>query len=134
MNQRETRAQRFSKPALECVRSVKSNSALADDYKPRAMSFPTMVLQAGLAQSVGFLSAKSGGDGKAKAYKRYFDDLAKVAGKTNGETLLKEALKADLSEYRLLTRDVLDAAAWLKRFCQSLIKEKSEGKGNDDGH
>lgn len=127
MSQRQSRAQRFAKPALACVQSVANDLTLAGDYKPRAMSFPTLVLQAGLAQAVGFLSAKSGGEGKANAYKRYFNDLAKVAGKKDGEALLGEALKADLSEYRLLTRDVLDAAAWLKRFCQSLIKEKGDG-------
>ncbi|MGX5672441.1 type III-B CRISPR module-associated protein Cmr5 [Thermomonas fusca] len=129
MSDRQSRAQRMAKPALACVKSAAASN-LAKDYKPRAMAFPTMVLQSGLAQAVGFLAAKSGKDGKGKAYQQYFDDLAKVAGLPNSEALLQEALRADLPRYRLLTRDVLDAASWLKRFCQSLIND--EGSRNGD--
>lgn len=128
MSARQSRAQRMAQPALERVK-VAAKSNLAGDYKPRAMGFPTMVLQAGLAQAVGFLAAKSGKDGKAMAYQRYFDDLAQVAGYPAGDALLQDALKADLARYRLLTRDVLDAASWLKRFSQSLI----DGSGGNDG-
>lgn len=128
MSARQSRAQRLAKPALACVKSAAA-SDLAKDYKPRAMGFPTMVLQSGLAQAVGFLAAKSGKDGKGKAYQRYFDDLAKVAGFPTADALLTDALKADLPRYRLLTRDVLDAASWLKRFCQSLIDDKETGNG-----
>ena len=128
MSARQSRAQRMAQPALGCVKVVAASN-LAKDYKPRAMGFPTMVLQSGLAQAVGFLAAKSSKDGKGKAYQQYFDDLAKVTGYPNSAALLQDALKADLPRYRLLTRDVLDAAVWLKRFCQSLIEEKEDSDG-----
>ncbi len=127
MSAHHTRAQRYARLALDSVKSVLGNTQFADEYKPRAMSFPTMVLQAGLAQAVGFLAAKSGTDAKGKAYQRYLDDLAKVAGQGTGKALLEQVLAADLAGYRLLTRDVLDAAGWLKRFCQTLIKDKGNG-------
>ena len=56
---------------------------------------------------------------------------AKVAGRHNGSVLLEDALKTDLAGYRLLTREVLDASSWLKRFSQSLIKD--DGKEAPNG-
>lgn len=128
---RQTRTQRMARLALDCIKPV-ANGALATDYKPRAMSFPTQVLQSGLAQAVGFLAAKGGdSNSKAKAYTQYLDDVAKVAGRQNGAVLMEDALKADLAGYRLLTREVLDAAAWLKRFSQTLLQ--NEDKENRNG-
>lgn len=129
MSARQSRAQRLAQPALACVKSVAA-SALAKDYKPRAMSFPTMVLQSGLAQALGFLAAKTGQDAKGKAYQQYFNDLATVAGFSSAAALLEDGLKADLPRYRLLTRDVLDAACWLKRFSQSLLQDEEDSHGD----
>ena len=131
MSQRQTRSQRMARLALDCVKPAAAG-AMAKDYRSRAMGFPTQVLQSGLAQAVGFLSAKRGdANSKAKAYRQYLDDLAKVAGRHNGSVLLEDALKTDLAGYRLLTREVLDASSWLKRFSQSLIKD--DGKEAPNG-
>lgn len=58
-----------------CLEHVAAGK-LAKDYKPRAMSFSTMVLQSGLAQAVGFLAAKgAGSNDKDKAYKHYLGTI-----------------------------------------------------------
>lgn len=130
---RQSRTQRMARRALDCVKPV-AEGGLAKDYKSRAMSFPTVVLQSGLAQAVGFLAAKSGEkNDKERAYQRYLEDVAKVAGLGSGQDLLKGALEADLPRYRLLTREVLDASAWIKRFCQSLIMSEDDPGENRHG-
>lgn len=127
---RQSRTQRMARLALDRVKPVAAG-VLAKDYRSRAMSFPTVVLQSGLAQAVGFLAAKSGSkNDKERAYRQYLDDVAHVAGFHGGDSLLQDALKAELPRYRLLTREVLDASAWIKRFCQSLIEGEDEGNGH----
>lgn len=126
---RQTRAQRMARVALDCVRPV-ADGKFAGDYKPRAMGFPAHVLQSGLAQAVGFVAAKSGGK-RDNAYGLYLDHLAKVTGRDSGEALLKDAVNTNLAGYRLLTREVLDASSWLKRFTQTLVKDApmEDGRG-----
>jgi len=84
-----------------------------DEYKARADSFPTFVMQAGLAQAVGFLKAKG------EVYKKYLNDLALVLGKENDQAFYREVIQAERVEYRLLTRKALAAAGWLKRMAQA---------------
>lgn len=124
----KTRTQRYAAAALTCIETVKNDAGLRDEYKSRADNLPVMVMQAGLAQALGFLLAKSKGD-IASPYGRYLTDLAKVlqaggAGSfANGEALQHHVIKAQLSEYQRLTRETLAAAGWLKRFCQAYIKK-----------
>ncbi len=132
---RQTRAQRMARIALDCVKHVAAGK-LAKDYKPRAMSFSTMVLQSGLAQAVGFLAAKgAGSNDKDKAYKHYLEDVAKVCGHASGEALHDKAINTDLAAaYRLLTREVLDASSWLKRFSQTLLKDDDDKAPKESSH
>ena len=127
----KTRTQKYAHQALECVDTlIKDKNNLAKEYKSRANGFSVMVMQAGLAQALGFLMAKS----PDAAYAAYFDDLAKVlnaggsVAANNGEALQIKVLAAPLAEYRLLTRETLLAAGWIKRFAQAKIKTKKEGE------
>jgi CRISPR-associated protein Cmr5 len=128
------RSQRYAKAALTSIENIKDKEKLRDEYKSRADSFPVMVMQAGLAQSLGFLQARS--EGKTdNGYGLYLHDLAAVlkagdATSTNtGKDLQLSAINATLTEYRLLTRETLAAAGWLKRFAQAYIKkDQAENK------
>ncbi|HRI93943.1 MAG TPA: type III-B CRISPR module-associated protein Cmr5, partial [Accumulibacter sp.] len=95
----QTRSQRHAEAALARIRSVETNASATErkEYKTRADNFPVMVMQAGLAQAVGFMRAKAGGK---DAYGRYLDDLATVVGLASGEALQARAIKARLPEYR----------------------------------
>ena len=111
----QTRTQKFAGKAMERIKAVAP--ANRKEYKSRADSFPTMVLQSGLTQALGFHL------GKGERYRDYVDDLAKVIGTQNGADLHTAALAAALPEYRRLTHDVLQAAALMKRYGQIHLKE-----------
>lgn len=124
-NDNRTRSQRHAEKALACINAIKGEKDLRDDYKSRADGFPVMVMQAGLAQALGFMQAKQ----KDKpAYGRYLDDLAGVLGKADGQALLACAIAAERPEYRQMTREVLAIAGWFKRFGQAYLSEKQEKK------
>ena len=127
-----TRSQKYAAAALSRINAIKDDANLRDEYKSRADSFSVMVMQAGLAQGLGFLQAKgTDKNNKKTAYGYYLDDLAAVlkAGDAttanNGEQLQQSAIAASLTDYRLLTRETLVAAGWLKRFGQAYIKKDS---------
>ena len=120
-----TRAQRQAEDALACVKRV----APADrkEYKGRADGFPVMVLQAGLAQAVGFMLAKAKDKAGARTpYGRYLDDLAAVISGVGGEAFQQKVVQAPLPEYRRLTRETLAVAGWFKRFGQAYLAEKEQ--------
>ena len=141
-----TRAQRLAEAALTRIRAVAADwpadgqsrpSAGSSagfsraQYKARADQFPVLVMQAGLAQALGFLRAKAGdADGGDNAYRRYLNDLAVVVGASDGEALQQQAIAAPLPAYRQLTRQVLDAAGWLKRFGQAYLGASADAAGN----
>ena len=117
-----TRGQRMAGTALEKVEQAAKDTLTRKDYKTRAMGFPALVMQAGLAQAIGFLRSKSGTP--PNAYARYLADLAVVMGKVDAKALHDAVIHAPIPDYRYLTRDALDAAGWLKRFSQTLLIEQ----------
>lgn len=122
----QTRGQRMARIALDKVREADKDKAFAKKYRSRAMGFPAMVMQSGLAQALGFLQAKSGGKVAGDEYGQYLNDIAKVAGKDSGKALWEKAISVEIADYRLLTRDVLDAAGWIKRMTQAVIRVDEE--------
>lgn len=119
-----TRGQRMASIALEKVEQAAKDTPIRKDYKTRAMGFPALVMQSGLAQAIGFLRSKSGTP--SNAYARYLADLAVVMGKVDAKTLHEAVIQAPIPDYRYLTRDALDAAAWLKRFAQTLLTDQED--------
>lgn len=83
-----------------------------------ALSFPTMVLQSGLAQSISFLEAKTS-KASDKSQSEHYKQLEWIAKSLQIPDLEKEARTCDLGRYRQLTRDVLEAAMWIKRHVQT---------------
>ncbi|MCM8611294.1 type III-B CRISPR module-associated protein Cmr5 [Accumulibacter sp.] len=119
---RSTRAQRQAAGALAAIQVIRDKPPKErKEYKARADNFPVLVLQAGLAQAVGFMRAKAA---KSPAYERYLGDLAEILGMAGGEALQQRAIDAGLPDYRQLTRDTLAAAGWLKRFGQAYLSDK----------
>jgi len=114
----QTRDQKFANAAIKRIKTLKSEEQ--KDYKSTAQSFPALLMQSGLAQAVGFLSAKN--------KMRYLEDLQLVlqaagvmrAGNTD---LQQQVIAVPLVEYRRLTRETLVAAGWLKRFAQAELKD-----------
>ena len=114
------RSQKYAQEAYPLVAEMQKHQ-LEVKYRTLALNFPSMILQSGLSQAIGFLMAK----GKDE-HQMLLDHLATlVLGKQAQDKQLHQTiLTADLTHYQLLTRQTLEAASWLKRYTQALLEKK----------
>jgi len=114
-----TRAQRWAEDAYNRVKDcAQRDKGKAQKYKDMALKFPVLVRQAGLSQALAFVASRG-----EEAHKNLVGDLAQTLGRRGLEALAKEACNAKLPAYLRLTREVLGAAEWYKRFAQALIED-----------
>ena len=107
------------------------------------MKTPNLIHQSGLAQAVVFLRSREKKIGETfvnalasekKIGETFVNALASVYSKANpsvksGEALMKMALtEASLQSYMVLTADVADVAAWMRRFAQIELKQEEGGQ------
>jgi CRISPR-associated protein Cmr5 len=115
-----TRAQRWAEDAYNRVKArAQGDKGKAQKYKDMALKFPILVRQAGLSQALAFVASRG-----EEAHKNLVGDLAQTLGRRGLEALAEEARNAELLSYLRLTREVLGAAEWYKRFAQALIEEE----------
>ena len=118
------RSQKYAQRAFGLIQKVKDDNKQVKEYRTLVLNFPTMILQSGLAQAIGFLRAK----GKEE-HLLLLAHIAELLGE-NKDSLHKKILEADLSHYQLLSRQDLEAASSLKRYTQALLpKPKDEQRG-----
>jgi len=86
-------------------------------YGAMAHKLPILIHTAGLVQALEFVNSRGN-----TIQKRLLEHLAVTIGKNNTETLLDAARSRNLSNYMLLTRQVLSALLWYKRFAQSILE------------
>ena len=117
------RSQKYAQRAFGLIQKVKDSNKQVKEYRTLALNFPTMILQSGLAQAIGFLQAK----GKEE----HLLLLAHIAEllEENKDGLHKKILEADLSHYQLLSRQALEAASSLKRYTQALLPKPKDEPG-----
>lgn len=135
----------------EAEKALKMAQSLSAKYRTLALTFPSMILQSGLSQTIGFLLAKGSlkeneaaenKDNKEESKKikvnehlLLLEHLAKLLSdeknEYDGKSLHGKILKADLAEYQLLTRKALDASTCLKRYTEALLNPKDKGKANE---
>jgi len=115
----QTLQQRYAQQVYQKVKWVEQNwsSQQGKEYGTMALKLPVLVRQAGLVQALTFVAAR----GK-DSQKRLLDDLAGVLGFNSGDNLLQQARQAQLEDYMYLTRQVLWALEWFKRFAQAILK------------
>ena len=101
-----TKEQQMAQAAFGCVEGRNSGF---EDYSSFALAFPSLVHSCGLAQALAFAQAKGRTD--------YLSDLENVLGE--GEGLCTRSRETELMEYTRLSRRVLMAASWIKRYCQA---------------
>ena len=113
------RSQKYAQEAYPLVAEMQKHQ-LEAKYRTLALNFPSMILQSGLSQAIGFLMAKSKDE-----HQMLLDHLATlVLGKQAQDKQLHQTiLTADLTHYQLLTRQTLEAASWLKRYTQALLEK-----------
>ena len=117
------RSQKYAQRAFGLIQKVKEENKKVKEYRTLALNFPTMILQSGLAQAIGFL--------QAKGEEEHLLLLAHIAEllEENKDSLHKKILEADLSHYQLLTRKAIEAASSLKRYTQALLPKPKDEQG-----
>lgn len=116
------RTQKYAQVAYPLVEKIKGQDIEAR-YRTLALTFPTMIMQSGLSQAVGFLMAK----GKEKHHTQLLEHLAKLLGyQKNTGDFYSEVIQSDITKYQLLTRKAIEASSWLKRYTQALLEKSKE--------
>ncbi|TMC18976.1 MAG: type III-B CRISPR module-associated protein Cmr5 [Chloroflexi bacterium] len=112
----QTLDQQYSASAYEQVLSIKKEK----DYKKygaMAHKLPVLIHTAGLVQALEFVNSRG-----EPIQRRLLEHLAVTLGQENAQTLLQTVKSAPLSRYIRLTRQMLAALLWYKRFAQSILE------------
>lgn len=122
-----TRNQEYAAKIFEQVTQVlkELRNEERNKYGSLAFRLPVLIRTAGLAQALAFADARGKDPGK-----RLLSDMAAVLGFEDKDKLLRRSREAQLPEYMYLTRNVLAALAWYKRFAQSVLGVEA---GVDEG-
>lgn len=113
----QTRDQKYAADAFTKVSQMKGKEReYYENYGSMAHKLPVLIRTAGLAQGLAFVEAR----GK-EAHKQLLVDLSATIGYDSKTDLLSQSRQTDLSEYIYLTKQVLDALLWYKRFAQSVL-------------
>lgn len=124
MSNVRVRTHKYAERAYPLVNSIKGTDIEAK-YRTLALTFPTMIMQSGLAQAIGFLMAKAK-DGEH--HRELLSHIAKLLnyvdeGRGNDRALHEDVLRSDVTRYQLLTRKAIEASSWLKRYTQALLEK-----------
>jgi CRISPR-associated protein Cmr5 len=112
----QTLDQQYSATVYEQVLEIKKESEYKK-YGVMAHKLPILIHTAGLAQALEFVHSRG-----EPIQKRLLEHLAITIGQHDTNTLLNTLRNGTLSEYMRLTRQVLAALLWYKRFAQSILE------------
>lgn len=131
----QTRSQHDLKLAAGLVRQLTSNSDAAKIYGGLCHQFPVMVRTVGLAQALAFSEAKAG-DKEARdrkpreiAHEKLLEHVGRILN-TQGD-VLSNVQNVNAAEYMHMTRRVLSAWVYFKRFAVSLLKVDSSEQAKE---
>ncbi len=123
-----TREQQRAATIYEQVKTQVLPMAEADrkHYGAMAHQLPILVRTAGLCQALEFVESRD------KAYLNLLlDHLAAAVGVRGRAELLNRSRTDDLEGYMWLTREVMAALVWHKRFAQSILHVKPDDAERD---
>lgn len=122
----QTRDQKYAADIYKRVSEVKKKAEEADRNRYGAMAhqLPILIRTAGLAQALAFLDSRD-----TEGHRQLLIDLAATVGQPG--QLLQRARVAEIDEYMNLTRQVMAALLWYKRFAQSVLDIKISDAGRD---
>ena len=126
------RAQKYLAIAATQVANVVGTSG-APIHGGLCHNFPVLVRSLGLCQTLAYYEAKAtqGTADRRDAYKHRLDDVRAITG-IKAESLSTYAAGLSVLDYMQLTRDVLDAAIFFKRFAVSILKVENAGSAQED--
>jgi len=123
----QTLDQRYSASAYEQVLPIKKEKEYKK-YGAMAHKLPILIHTAGLAQALEFVNSRG-----EPIQKRLLEHLAITIGQVDTKTLLGTVKSAPLSGYIRLTRQILAALLWYKRFAQSILEVDVTEAMEEDG-
>lgn len=115
----KTRDQEFASDVVQKVSAVKKNlnKDECNRYGSMAHQLPILIRSSGLAQALAFLETRD-----TKGHRQLLSDLEATVNLPG--TLVQKARALPLNEYMHLTRQVMAALLWYKRFAQSILDIK----------
>lgn len=113
----QIRTHKYAAHAYPLVAAIQGD-ALEAKYRTLALTFPSMIMQSGLAQAVGFLMAKNKDE-----HKELLQHIAILLNEADSEALHNKIINSNVTEYQLLSRHAIEASAWLKRYTQALLEK-----------
>lgn len=134
----QIRTQKYAQIAYPLVEAIQGHEIEAK-YRTLALNFPTMILQSGLAQAIGFLMAKD-----KQEHKVLLSHIVVLVNKNESPDMNQMCLKqtddikkmtknfhdkvvdSNITDYQLYTRKAIEASSWLKRYTQALLKKEGE--------
>ncbi len=128
-----TRQQKWAHEALKRVQKHQGAEASESKYRTLCLKMPSLLKQSGLVQSLAFIRARD------EIGKTFCDELAEVygvkvaSGKTAGTCLQDRAQEVALSEYLILSRDLIEVSVWFRRFAQADLKDPDATAGQRTG-
>lgn len=130
-----TRQQAFLGQALDRVTEVQqwSEEEAKKKYGAFCHKLPSLIRSCGLCQSLAFLEerANAGKDPQQKkALGRIREDVA-VALECNANQIMGRVRDADVVTYMMMTRQVLSAMAYYKRFAVSILGVEADAGESD---
>lgn len=126
----QTRAQRDLKRAVDLIEEFKKRESaqdVRDNFTRRAKQFPALVMQVGLAQALAFSVEKAKKEGAVG--KAHGELLRQVGEVLEQRDVIQAVHDAPASEYMHLTRRLLDAWNYHRRFAVTIL---GEPKGNEN--
>jgi CRISPR-associated protein Cmr5 len=126
-----TRDQEYAQKIYDQVTTIasKANENDKKKYGTMALKLPVIVRTAGLVQSIAFVQARN----EEGSYQRkLLEHIAEITGHGSADALFQAAQRAEMTEYMLLTQQVMDVLRWYKRFAQSVLKVELTDEGEDN--
>jgi CRISPR-associated protein Cmr5 len=116
----QTRAQQDLIRAVESIRPLQGQGkGMKKNYLSRVKQFPALVMTVGLAQALAFSAEKAGKDNDlGKAHGKLLEHVAAVLEKPDALSAVRDA---SAPEYMHMTRRVLAAWVYYRRFAVSLL-------------
>ena len=143
----QTRSQQLSKQVFEQIMPMKESideetdsgrktklKKAAKTYGSLCHNFPVMVLRSGLSQAVAFVWVKAK-ENSDSPHGKFLSHLSELTNATNNETPQQFQARINtlpLAEYQRLTRIILTASIWYKRFAESLLDVKAGDSTGDE--
>ena len=122
----QTKDQQYAAQAFEQVNQMLGESKDArDKYGSMAHRLPVLIRTAGLAQALGFIESRG-----TEAQVQLMRDISVVIGVPE---IGRVSRQAKLPGYMKLTRDVMAALVWYKRFAASVLNVQADVDGEGAG-